>query len=232
MTFPAWLEEANWLSAYTAEGKTFLTKLQLVWDQQHTPRHYDNTGCDTWMKVLVGIVLVATWSFDDAVKHSMADFSEPVDWDVLHAMPSARLFIVRQGDVLVMPAGTYHYVYTVKRKLVVAADFLNASGWRTRVDSVAYFGADRTHAIDLAPIFCRGVRIEGRRAAAALDRRGKLSAQRARYYRSVLDWHRALLDEADEGSNQVRRLVETPEVHQAVALIVRCLSECTPSPTP
>ena len=32
-------------------------------------------------------------------------------------------------------AGTFHYVYTVRKKLVVAGDFCNASGWRARVSA-------------------------------------------------------------------------------------------------
>ena len=130
LSLPEWLENANWVGSDYA-GATFEIKLQLVYDMQDTGQHFDNTGCDTWMKILSGKVLVACWSFADARRHG-ADRgpNEDIDWAKLHKMDSARLFTLRQGDVLVMPAGTYHYVYTVRRKLVVAGDFCNASGWR------------------------------------------------------------------------------------------------------
>ena len=35
-----------------------------------------------------------------------------------------------------MPAGTYHYVYTVETKLVIAGDYVCALGWERRVASV------------------------------------------------------------------------------------------------
>ena len=44
-----------------------------------------------------------------------------VDWNKLHQMPTARILFLRPGDVLILPAGTYHYVYTSKQKLVVGA---------------------------------------------------------------------------------------------------------------
>ena len=44
-----------------------------------------------------------------------------VDWAKLHRMPTGRILFLRPGDVLILPAGTYHYVYTSKQKLVVGA---------------------------------------------------------------------------------------------------------------
>ena len=103
-------------------------------------------------------MLVAAWSFEDAKAHGLTqeydEYGSPtrqVDWDKLRAMPSARLFVLRQGDVLLMPAGTYHYVYTIRRKLVLAGDFANASGWTTRVESVKEFGADQSHQVSHGP---------------------------------------------------------------------------------
>ena len=40
-------------------------------------------------------------------------------------MPSGRVFLLRKGDVLVMPSGTYHYVYTVRTKVAIAGDFIS-----------------------------------------------------------------------------------------------------------
>ena len=65
--------------------------------------------------------------------------------------------MLRQGDVLVLPAGTYHYVYTITRKLVVAGDFLNASDWQTRVNSVSFFGSDSSHGLEFCKQFSHGV---------------------------------------------------------------------------
>ena len=57
------------------------------------------------MKLLSGKVLVACWSFADAQRHAAdrLDPAEGVDWGKLSRMASARLFTLRQGDVLVMP---------------------------------------------------------------------------------------------------------------------------------
>jgi len=50
-------------------------------------------------------VLVACWSFADAQRHAADGLApdEGVDWGKLSRMASARLFTLRQGDVLVMP---------------------------------------------------------------------------------------------------------------------------------
>lgn len=50
------------------------------------------------MKLLAGRVLVACWSYGDARSHEAHSFDEEVDWLKLHRMPSARLFLLRQGD--------------------------------------------------------------------------------------------------------------------------------------
>ena len=83
----------------------------------------------------MGKVFVACWSFEDADASGLstpADRSKdtpPLDWELVRRMKSARLFLLTKGDVLVMPAGTYHYVYTIERKIVVAGDFLDGSCW-------------------------------------------------------------------------------------------------------
>lgn len=131
---PTWLVEANWLGE-KLDGATFETKLQLVHAHQATPYHRDNGGADTWMKLLAGKVVVACWSQADGIAYGLE--SEEMDeavlnWHRFRRMPSARLFVLTKGDVLVMPAGTYHYVYTAERKIVVAGDFLNGSCWERR----------------------------------------------------------------------------------------------------
>lgn len=115
--------------------------------------------------------------------------------------------------MLVLPAGTYHYVHTVNRKLVVAGDFLNAAGWRTRVASVAFDGACGREPQSLAPLFCHGiVRVERPRAEAdlaALHAGGALSRGRRAYLRQVLAWAAALRGEGC-------KLVESAEVEEAL----------------
>ena len=87
VTLPEWLLDANWLS--DLPGDTFKIKLQLVFDYQETGSHFDNTGADTWMKLLAGKVLVATWSFADAKLFGMAEFNRDVDWSKFYQMRSA-----------------------------------------------------------------------------------------------------------------------------------------------
>ena len=144
LKLPSWLNQANWLAdRQLCPGcKEVDTKLQLVHAHQKTPYHRDNGGKDTWMKLLVGQVLVACWSQDDGEAYglhdNMLDYASderanvPLDWACFRCMPSARLFLLEQGEVLVMPCGTYHYVYTSQRKIVVASDFLNDAGWERR----------------------------------------------------------------------------------------------------
>lgn len=103
-------------------GTTFEVKLQLVHTHQFTNYHRDNGGADTWMKILAGKVFVACWSQADGDKYQLTDDDDEtrgydaekatwlVDWEKVRRMPSARLFLMEPGDVLVMPAGTYHYV--------------------------------------------------------------------------------------------------------------------------
>ena len=106
------------------------------------------------MKPLVGKALVACWSMADGIAAGLCeddsggDANQQLDgkWEMRWApwaeMASARLFLLERGDVLLMPAGTYHYVYTIEAKLVLAGDFLNGAGWATRAASVA-----RDHAL-------------------------------------------------------------------------------------
>jgi hypothetical protein len=106
---PTWLVEANWLGE-KLDGATFETKLQLVHAHQSTPYHRDNGGADTWMKLLAGKVVVACWSQADGIAYGLE--SEEMDeavlnWHRFRRMPSARLFVLTKGDVLVMPAGAH-----------------------------------------------------------------------------------------------------------------------------
>jgi len=140
LRLPEWLVDANWLKPL-GYGDTFDTKLQLVPAHRCTIYHRDYGGKDTWMKLLLGKVLVACWSQADGARHglddNLPDSERSLDWERFRRMESARLFLLTKGDVLVMPAGTYHYVYTVQRKIVVAGDFLDGSCWERRLAVVA-----------------------------------------------------------------------------------------------
>ena len=225
VTLPRWLVDANWVASYP--GDSYDVMLQLVHSFQSTGSHFDNNGVDTWMKVLAGKVLVATWSLAEAEEYEMRSH---VDWRVLRRMDSARLFFIRQGDVLVLPAGTYHYVYTVTRKIVLAGDFINASGWRTRVVSVERFGVDPSHGEDLSKVFSHGlIHIEKERAAAALKKGEPLTARRHAYLRSVLEWADALREEgARPAGGAVRKVLETQELQAALQVVRQCVKDCAP----
>ena len=79
-------------------------------------------------------------------------------------MPSGRVFLLRKGDVLVMPSGTYHYVYTVRTKVAIAGDFISPIGWERRVASVArdfdmkFVKGKADGHVDLAELVERGLR--------------------------------------------------------------------------
>ena len=59
-----------------------------------------------------------------------------MDWEQLSHMGSSRLFLLRKGDAAFIPAGTYHYVFTVRTKIAIAVDFMSAVGWKRRIASV------------------------------------------------------------------------------------------------
>ena len=66
LVVPEWLGKANWIGGYDARhsslGDTFKMKLQLVHAHGWKELHRDNNATDTYMKPLVGTVLVAVWS--------------------------------------------------------------------------------------------------------------------------------------------------------------------------
>ena len=131
---PPAVQRANWVGGERG------AYIQMVHARQDTTLHRDNNGTDTWMRLLFGKVLVACWSQADGEKFGLQDARDrntvEMDWRILQRMPSARLFLLRPSDTLLLPSGTYHYVYTVETKLVVAGDFLSAMGWRRRDASV------------------------------------------------------------------------------------------------
>ena len=124
VVYPDWLQRNNWVRGFddNRRDKTFDVMLQLVHSHDETGAHFDNNACDTWMKLLAGKVLVATWSLDDAREYGAADFCHPqrhteydpakaMDWRKLRSMPSGRLFWLLPGDVLVLPAGTRRHAW-------------------------------------------------------------------------------------------------------------------------
>ena len=289
--YPAWLTGNNWVHRFD-EGrsdKTFDVMLQLVHSHDETGAHFDNNACDTWMKLLAGKVLVATWSLDDALAHGTAEFcnhtqhdteyeaAKAMDWVKLREMPSGRLFWLSQGDVLVLPAGkaaraprmvtgpttphraagvcrvphmvtcavphmvagTFHYVYTVLKKLVVAGDFCNASGWRARVRSAEEWrekqgrGKKDKDAVELVQIFVHGLeKVELPRARKMLERGEAPSPARRIYLKEILAWEEELRKEAQEeelrkeaqpAPGAVRRALERPDVKEALTKVRECL---------
>ena len=240
--YPEWLQRNNWVDKF--DDKTFDVMLQLVHSHAETGAHFDNNACDTWMKLLAGKVLVATWSLKDALQYGTEEFcyhsqhteyepAKAMDWDKLHEMPSGRLFWLRPGDVLVLPAGTFHYVYTVLKKLVVAGDFCNASGWRARVASAEEWlkkqdkGKKDKDAVELVDIFVHGLeKVELPR----LERGEAPSLDRRTYLREILAWAEQLRIEAypEEGQAPanllVRRALERPAVQRALAKVRECLA--------
>jgi hypothetical protein len=81
-----------------------------------TPPHRDNGGLDTFLKITDGAALVACWSLSDAIKYNkLADTEDNYVmsiffWLTFYRMPSARFFHLTGGQVLILPAGTFHYI--------------------------------------------------------------------------------------------------------------------------
>ena len=74
--YPEWLQQNNWVRGFddNRRDRTFDVMLQLVHAHDETGAHFDNNACDTWMKLLAGKVLVATWSLEDARQYGALDF--------------------------------------------------------------------------------------------------------------------------------------------------------------
>ena len=131
-----------------------------------------------------------------------------------------------------MVAGTFHYVYTVLKKLVVAGDFCNASGWRARVRSAEEWletqekGKKDTDAVQLVQIFVHGlVKVELPR----LERGEAPSPARRTYLKEILAWEQELRKEAP-ADPQVMRALERPDVKEALTKVRLCLArerECS-----
>ena len=138
-----------------------------------------------------------------------------------------------------MVAGTFHYVYTVLKKLVVAGDFCNASGWRARVRSAEEWrekqgrGKKDKDAVELVQIFVHGLeKVELPRARKMLERGEAPSPARRIYLKEILAWEEELRKEAQEeelrkeaqpAPGAVRRALERPDVKEALTKVRECL---------
>ena len=132
-----------------------------------------------------------------------------------------------------MVAGTFHYVYTVLKKLVVAGDFCNASGWRARVKAAEEWqvkGEKDTDAVQLVQIFVHGLeKVELPHARDMLERGEVPSPARRTYLKEILAWEQALREEAP-ADPQVMKALEKPDVKEALAKVRLCLArkrECS-----
>lgn len=129
------------------ERKNHRLMLQFVHAHHQTYYHRDNGGFDTWIKVLVGGPMhVFCWSLADGLKYDMHDGERENlealeqcerDFEVnkFRRMPSARLYTLNLGEVIIMPAGTFHYVYTEGSRVVIAGDYLDDSAVEVRLQS-------------------------------------------------------------------------------------------------
>jgi hypothetical protein len=212
------VREANWVGEQ--RGLCF----QLAHSYSSTGMHTDNNGTDTFMKPLAGKALIACWSLADGLEHGLHDDTQgtKVDWDKFRRMGSARLFMTNPGDLLFLPSGTFHYVYTIRTKLVVAGDFFNAVGWKRRVASV-----ERDHRLGVEPeigelhvIFARGLeRVERPRVEREAAAGEPISPAREEELLDVLAW--AMQLEAEGGD--VTATVRQPAVRAALGVVWRRL---------
>ena len=191
---PEYVRETNWVGAERG------AMLQLVLSRQDTCYHRDNNGMDTWMKLLAGQVFVACWSQADGSEFGLTDEvrDAEMDWSKLKQMDSARIYLMRAGDVLLIPSGSYHYVYTVKTKLVIAGDYVCALGWRRRDASVR---RDVELGIEpevgkLPSIFLSGLtKVERERIQRERQSEASLSAGRRRELQALPRWAEEINEE-------------------------------------
>ena len=121
-------------------------------------------------------------------------------------------------------AGTFHYVYTVRQKLVVAGDFCNASGWRARVSAAEEWlekqgkGEKDKDAVGLVEIFVHG--LENVELPRMLERDEAPSPARRAYLEEILAWADELRKEAQAPERaDVKKELERPGVKQALAKV-------------
>ena len=137
---PQWFEDASWLTKLSEKCKreVFRPKLALMQAGALTSQHRDNYGTLTWIRVLGGQQLLATWSMadgDDVAdrglgdvvsgegEHDDADFP----WDAFVQLPTARLTLLDVGDFFLMKPGVYHRVFTLRPKVQLFGEFVSAA---------------------------------------------------------------------------------------------------------
>ena len=87
-------------------------------------------------------------------------------WQLLCAMPSARLVVLRAGDVFLMQPGTYHRVFTLRSKLQLFGEYLSGpsivasirSAFADKLRPACLNACDST--ITMSDIFAAGLKKE------------------------------------------------------------------------
>ncbi len=143
---PPWFESRSWLTKLKrSDAEVFRPKFALMQAGACTEHHRDNYGTLTWIKVLGGSQLLATWNMADGdstpeLSDNQEEHDEDFPWSTFAQLPSARLVFLDVGDVFFMRPGVYHRVFTLSAKVQLFGEFVGAS---TFVESLKSAKADR-----------------------------------------------------------------------------------------
>ena len=143
---PPWFESRSWLTKLKrSDAEVFRPKFALMQAGACTEHHRDNYGTLTWIKVLGGSQLLATWNMADGdstpeLSDNTEEHDEDFPWSTFAQLPSARLVFLDVGDVFFMRPGVYHRVFTLSAKVQLFGEFVGAS---TFVESLKSAKADR-----------------------------------------------------------------------------------------
>ena len=143
---PPWFESRSWLTKLKrTDAEVFRPKFALMQAGACTEHHRDNYGTLTWIKVLGGSQLLATWNMNDGdstpeLSDNSEEHDEEFPWKTFAQLPSARLVFLDVGDVFFMRPGVYHRVFTLSAKVQLFGEFVGAA---TFVESLKSAKADR-----------------------------------------------------------------------------------------
>lgn len=142
---PPWFESVSWLTKLKkSDAEVFRPKFALMQAGACTAHHRDNYGTLTWIKVLGGSQLLATWNMADGDStpglSDTDEDSEDFPWATFVDVPSARMVLLDVGDVFFMRPGVYHRVFTLSAKVQLFGEFVGAC---TFVESLKSAKADR-----------------------------------------------------------------------------------------
>lgn len=79
-----------------------------------------------------------TWSFEEGCAHNLIEGmdGEPDFWQRFFKLRSARLVVLRAGDLAFLRAGTFHRVFTIEGKVVLYGELIHRGSFSDALQSI------------------------------------------------------------------------------------------------